>query len=281
MIGNRVLICLVTILLTANHMALAQIVERSDGDGLKFQFTDAMLGRWEIAKVVSSGNDLSAHYGPPVFTRDTWTIQTRTGDHVYKLSSVNESSVPLEATFENVKHNSLSFTAFIRLENNQLTIVRGNGFKSPIPLPRNMDEGPKSLVYVFNKSVEDEPSDKDARPPLNVRLIDNTDGSQILADLTVKPFYGGKLTYDSNSPSTSRVQNASPRLGTVLIGKIEPRENGTWAVSLVVELGRQVETDQAETTILRSETLSIETIITAGKTVRINCGENRTCELTL
>ncbi|MFO0941122.1 MAG: hypothetical protein U0930_10170 [Pirellulales bacterium] len=281
MIRTRLLIGLATICLATNQIAFAQIVERSGGEGGELQFSAAILGKWEIEKVVASGRDISENYGPSLFTKDSWTIQTKDRNHVYKLTEVNESSNPLEATFEHSVVKGMSFTAFIVIEDGRLGIVRGIGPENPIPLPQKMEAGPGTLVYVFKKAVDEKPATADNRVPLNVRLIDETKDSKVLVDVTVKPFFGGKLAYSSESKGVSAKIESSPRIGTVISGKMEPSGNGEWSVLLVVEFGKQEQSELAETTILRSEKLQVETVVRADKVVRIKCSENRILELTL
>lgn len=279
MIRMRALIVAVNLCIATVGIASAQIVERSASGAP--QFTDAIVGKWEIDKVVASGRVANENYGPSVFTTDTWTIQTRNGDHVYKLSGINESSNPLEATFDDAEGKNLSFTAFIRLDNDKLSIVRGIGLKNPIPLPQKMEEGPSTLAYLFKKIVDDKSSIVDARVPLSVRLIDDANDSKVLVDVVLKPFFGGKLLYSSEPRRASVKHENSPQTGTVISGKIEPTGNGNWAVLLIIEIGDQKHSDNAETTIVRSEKLQLNTVVRVENTMRIKCGENRTCELTV
>lgn len=279
MMRTRMMIGVITLCLIANRVASAQIVERTDSGAI--QFTDAIVGKWEIDKVVASGSDASRNYGPSTFTKDSWTIQTRNGDHVYKLSSVNDSSDPLEATFDDAEGKNLSFTAFIHLNNDKLSIIRGIGRKNPIPLPKRMEEGASTLAYVFKRVADDKSSIAEVRVPLQVRLIEDTNDSKVLVDVKLKPFFGGKLVYHTEPRSNSAKQVNSPSVGTVINGEIEPIGDGNWSVLLIIEIGNQEHSDNAATTIVRSEKLQVNTVLRVENTLRIKCGENRTCELTL
>ena len=276
---TRMMIGVITLCFIANRVTSAQIVERTDSGAI--QFTDVIVGKWEIDKVVASGSDASRNYGPSTFARDSWTIQTKNGDHVYKLSSVNESSDPLEATFDDAEGKNLSFTAFIHLDNDKLSIVRGIGLKNPIPLPKSMEEGASTLAYVFKRVVDDKSSIADTRLPLQVRLVDDTNDSKVLVDVKLKPFFGGKFGYSTEPRGNSAKHENSPSVGTVINGKIEPIGDGNWSVLLIIEIGNQEHSDNAETTIVRSEKLQVKTVLRIENTIRIKCGENRTCELTL
>lgn len=276
---TRMVICVVTLCFIANRVASAQIVERTDSGAI--QFTDAIVGKWEIDKVVASGRNVSRNYGPSTFTRDSWTIQTRNGDHVYKLSSFNAFSDPLEASFDDTEGKKPSFTAFIRLHNDKLSIVRGIELKNPIPIPKSMEEGPSSLAYVLKRGVNDESSIADARVPLNVRLIDNANEPKVLVDVKLKPHFGGKLAYSSEPRGSSAKLENSPRIGTVISGNIEPVGDGTWTVLLIIEVGKHEQSEIVEGTVVRSEKLQVNTVLRADKTLQIQCGNGRICELTL
>jgi hypothetical protein len=113
------------------------------------------------------------------------------------LSHINEFSDPLEATFVNVKHRALSFAAFILLEDERMSIIRGFAPQTPIPLPEAMAEGPGTIVYTFKKSAADETVTEKGRTPLKVRLIDMANDPKVLVDVTIRPLIGGKLRYSS------------------------------------------------------------------------------------
>ena len=275
----RTVIATMLIGFAINNIAFAQLIERTDEGALRF--TDQIVGKWEIDNVVAAGRSASANYGPSVFTASTWAIQTKNGDIVYELSSVNESADPLEATFVNVKHRDSSFAAFIRLEGEKLSIIRGLGPKNPIPLPEKMEEGPSTLVYSLKKAASSETSTREERLPLNVRLIDESSQSRVLVDVILKPFFGGKLRYSSKGLGARAEQDYSPKTGTVIIGTLEPTGDGNWAVSLIIEIGAHEKSDDPQTAIVRSEKLQLTTVVTREKTIRINCGADRTCELML
>lgn len=121
----------------------AQLVELTDAGAPRFN--DKIVGKWEAAKVVAAGRSATTNYGPSTFAANTWTIQTGNGDRVYELTAIKDKSDPLEAKFVDVERRQLSFEAFIRLEDERLTIVRSIAVTKEAPLPANMDEGPQTI----------------------------------------------------------------------------------------------------------------------------------------
>ena len=249
-----------------NQFVSAQLIERTDAGRLRF--TDQILGRWDTDNVVAMGrsrSDDALH----VFTASTWTIQSANGDLVVELSDINESSDPVEVSFVNVERRNLTFDASIRLDDKKLTITRG------------LASDPRRVVYTLKKNLESAASIEEERIPLTIRLTDESSQSKVLVDVTIKPFRGGKLRYSSERLLPGAEQDNSPKTGTMILGTLEAKGDGNWAVSLIMELGSHVDSTDSQTAIVRSEKLQLKTVVTRGKTSRIKCGADRTCELTL
>ena len=251
-----------------NQLACAQLIERTDERG-GLRFSDQIVGTWEtdsvhvVAASISRSND-ALH----VFTANTWIIHSTNGDQTFELSDINQSADPVEVSFVNVNRRSLTFDASIRLEGEKLLITRDFG------------SYPRGIVYTLKKTSKTKASIEEARIPLKVRLIDESNRSE-LVDVTVKPFHGGKLRYSSERLHPRAELEYAPKTGTVILGTLEDRGDGSWAGSLIMELGTHVDSSDPQTAIVRSEKLQLTTVVTIGKTVRIKCGADRTCELTL
>lgn len=258
----------------------AQLAELTDAGAPRF--TDKIVGKWEAAKVVAAGRSATTNYGPSTFTANTWTIQTGNGDRVYELVAFKDKSDPLEAKFVDIERRHLSFEAFIRLEDDRLTIVRAISYAKEVPLPVNMNEGPQTTVYSFKKldpKAPPKPTD-DLRLPLNIRLLDTSKDSKVLVDVTVKPFYGGKLEYSTEKIVNKLGNDRSPNTGTLITGKVEEGFGGKWSVNIIIEVGADKSPGDPDTQVIRSEKLQVVTVIAPDKTYRIKCDDDRTCELT-
>ena len=265
------------LLLASQHVARAQLIERTDDGAL--QFSEKIVGKWNTEEKISMGIKIPTNTNEPsVFATKTWTRQGINGDSVLELLDVNESSDPLEVTFARVGHKDHSIAAFMRLKDDKLSIVFGSGFEYPIALPKSMEPGPDTVVLNFKRSVKDESEKENERLPLAVRLFD---GANILADVTIEPFLGGKLRYSSEPLGSRAEQDYSPKTGIVIVGNVVPTPDGNRVVSLIIEIGSKQYSDDPKTTIARSEKLQLTTVVTPGKPTLIDCGEDRMCELTI
>jgi hypothetical protein len=278
MTGIRVLLGCLVICSMTGRLVSAQIVERT-ADG-ELQFTDSIIGSWEIDEVVAAGRTTSESYGPSVFTKNSWTVQTRNGDHVYNLKEINGSSNSLEVTFEHSLVQDRSFKAYVSLEDEKLSIVRGLGLGNPLPLPDTMNEGPNTLVYKFKRGLDATPVLDDTRVPVHVHLVDDANASQVLVDVTLKPNFGGNFGYSSEPRRVSESQQEPSQVGTAVRGRIKATGSGEWAVMVEIEIINREHSDDATTSVIRSEKLRIDTLIRGDKPTRIQCGGNRTCEIT-
>ncbi len=116
-------------------------------------------------------------------------------------------------------------------------------------------------------------------PQLSIRYLNETDKTQVLANHTLTTSAEGKIDFNSGGELPHQDDEPTLCFGTRINGELTPIDRQSYRLSITMELGNPVVSEDSTTQIVRSETLAIRTLLAPGKDTRIHCGGNRWIEL--
>lgn len=257
----------------------------SEGDKT---FIDKVQGTWRLVERRVDGK-AAPMAGNSAFavTDNTWLR----GDGRFTITEVNDEKNPVVANLSVTRGtNEDRHPALVELDGNRLVLTISNHEKQgPTRTGRGWTrefQPPNDVVPSEGKTVEvwERISSKDMRPSLSVRLIDEGKPPMTLVDSVLRLRLDGNPTISRDIESTVDSVLAGggegTELGTRLSGSFEDKPDQK-IVTVFIYLGREPTGNRPATRIVKTETVSLKTALKPGEDVRIDCGNNRWCELRL
>ncbi|MFO0913391.1 MAG: hypothetical protein U0795_10570 [Pirellulales bacterium] len=266
-------------------LAQGQKSASSEGDRT---FIDKIQGTWRLVERRVDGKAAQlAGNAAFVVTDNTWLR----GDGRFTITEVNDEKNQVVANLSVARGtNEDKHPALVELDGNRLVLAISNHErKSPTREGRGWTrefQSPDDLVPGEGKTIEvwEKLSSTDMRPNLSVRLIDESRPPVTLVDSSLTLRLDGNPTLSRDVDSTVDSVFASggegTEIGTRVSASIEDKPDQS-IVTVYIYLGREPTGDRPGTRIVRTETVSLKTALKPGEEVRIDCGNNRWCELRL